>query len=137
LYLRFKQDNYHIKNNNIKTVITLPAVEGMYINGSGRMEAANFLHQVLTASINGSGYMAVVNSHLDKATFAINCSGEIKASSTLSNEAVAEIYGSGEIALKVRDKLKAIIRSSGNIDYWGTPASLEAEVTGSGKINKK
>ena len=101
------------------------------------MEAANFLHQVLTASINGSGYMAVVNSHLDKATFAINCSGEIKASSTLSNEAVAEIYGSGEIALKVRDKLKAIIRSSGNIDYWGTPASLEAEVTGSGKINKK
>lgn len=136
LYLKFKPD-ISVRDNNIKASITLPALSGIRMNGSGKMEAKNFINTSLKASINGSGTIFIGDSQFSTATYSINGSGVIEAASTAIEEASAHIAGSGDINLKVSIKLKATISGSGNINYWGNPATTETQVTGSGKITKK
>ncbi len=137
LYLQFKPNVYNVKNNNIKAIVTLPALAGMRINGSGKMEAKNFVNTDLTASINGSGYIFIGNSQYNTASYSINGSGKIDAGSTEVAEANAHISGSGDIELKAVIKLKATISGSGNIVYLGNPATVETQVSGSGKITRR
>lgn len=137
LYLQFKPDAYNVKNNNIKVSVTLPALAGMHINGSGKMEARNFVNANLAASIDGSGYLFIGNSQYGKVNYSINGSGDIKAAGTTTLEAEVHMTGSGNIELNVTNKLKATISGSGNISYWGNPATTETQVSGSGKITKK
>jgi len=128
---------YDAKNNNIKAIVTLPALSGLRINGSGKMQAGNFININLTASINGSGYIFIGNSQYNTASYSINGSGDIDAGSTKVEEANAHISGSGNIELKANIKLKATIVGSGSIFYLGNPTTVETQVSGSGKIIRR
>lgn len=138
LNLQFRPDLYNVRNSNIKVNITMPALDLLTTNGSGKMLAENFKNgDALTASIGGSGNIYVKNCKYRTVTYRINGSGNIKAATTESDEAVAEISGAGNIELKVNKKLKAFISGSGNVNYWGNPLTIISQVSGSGVISKK
>ena len=120
LYLQFRSDIYNVRNNNIKVNIQLPVLAYVRINGSGKINATGFASgDLLTASINGSGDIFIADSKYNKVTYTVNGSGNIKAASNITTEAEARISGSG------------------NINYWGNPVTVETQVSGSGRINKK
>ena len=138
LHLQFKPDDYRIRNNNIKVNIKVPSLSYIRVNGSGKVLAGNFATgDNLSAYINGSGNMQVKDSKYNKVSYVINGSGGIVANTTEAKEANAEIHGSGKILLNVLNKLDANISGSGDIDYWGNPAAVNTQVSGSGKITKK
>ena len=138
LHLGFKPNYYNVRNNNIKVTIVVPDLTFIRTNGSGNFIAKNFMNgNNFSAYINGSGNIDVKDSKFQKVTYNVNGSGNIHANTTEAIEAQAEIHGSGNILLRVTGKLTANIAGSGNIDYWGNPATTSTQVNGSGRISKK
>lgn len=136
LTLKFN-DSYNVRNSNISVTITLPAIEGMYVNGSGSMSMNNFTGQSLDAETNGSGEISINGSDYTSVFYGISGSGDIDARTVHSTNADAHISGSGNIDLRVAGKLKARISGSGNINYWGNPPEVDAQVSGSGRLVKR
>lgn len=138
LHLGFKPNEYRIKNNNIKVTIALPALSYVRINGSGNINCRDFINgNNLGAWIDGSGSILIENSKYNKAVYSVTGSGNITANTTEAAEAKAEIHGSGNIMLNVTDKWDASLTASASINYWGNPAVVNTQVSGSGHINKK
>jgi hypothetical protein len=138
LVVKFKNDYYSIRNNNIEVFITIPELSGLHINGSGNIDANGFNNgNMVNATINGSGNIYVYNSIYQNAIFNLNGSGDIKASGLIAQEAETIIHGSGNIETTCNNKLKARIYGSGNVKYWGSPTIIDVEVSGSGKVSKQ
>lgn len=137
LHLRFKE-GHRIRNSNIRVAIEIPTLSYLRVNGSGNMTARNFSQgDMLEAYVNGSGDLLVEQSQFNKAVYQVNGSGILHANTTEAINVNAEIHGSGKIDLRVSGELDASISGSGVIDYWGNPAAVNTQVSGSGRINKK
>jgi hypothetical protein len=137
LKIKFSDQFYNIRNNNVVADITLPMLSKAVINGSGNMLVSGFRQGAqMEAYINGSGNIDLSNCEYEKAFLTINGSGDINAKGLLAREATASVYGSGHTSISVADKLVARIFGSGNIYYWGSP-SVEVSINGSGRVIKK
>lgn len=137
LVLKFRSDYYNVSNNNITVNIKLPALTKVAINGSGEYSIKNFTGANLAGEINGSGEIYFENCKYDKAVLKVNGSGSISAAQVEADEADAEINGSGKIDVRCLQSLKATIHGSGEINYWGSPANVTVQVSGSGRVVKK
>lgn len=135
LILKFR-DDYNVRNSNISVAITALSIQGVYINGSGDINVSGFSDSSLDAEINGSGKITASNSVYTNVFYHINGSGHINARTVQTSDADARISGSADIDLLVSNRLKARISGSGNINYWGNPAEVDAQVSGSGKVVK-
>lgn len=137
LKIRFSDQYYNIRNNNVVVDITLPVLSRAAINGSGNIVVSGFRQaSPIEAFINGSGNIEVGNCEYAKALFNVNGSGHINAKGLLAREATVNVYGSGHSYISVTDKLVARIFGSGNVYYWGNPA-LDLSINGSGLVIKK
>ncbi|MEJ7588748.1 MAG: DUF2807 domain-containing protein [Ferruginibacter sp.] len=66
-------------NSNIKVNITIPSLASLRVNGSGNINAKNFMNgDFLAATINGSGDIFVNDSKYNKVNYSIHGSGEIE-----------------------------------------------------------
>lgn len=137
LVLKFKNDYYNVRNNNIKVFIEVPTLEMGTLDGSGKMLVNDVTGADLTVSINGSGDININNCTYTNTFLRINGSGNLLAANSTSVNADAKIVGSGKIDVRCTAKLKATIDGSGDINYWGSPAVVESEIRGSGNIRKK
>lgn len=145
---------YSFQKAKVDMVVSLPAIEGLMLSGSGSIKTLNIIKsESLKLYINGSGEM-YVNAETDKIHTEINGSGtgyingsskfhrcEINGSGDLHGfglsciEADVEINGSGDAEVSVTDMLNASIHGSGNIIYKSSP-HLKSEIVGSGTIKK-
>lgn len=137
LVLKFKNDYYNIHNNNIRVNLTVNDLSKIGVNGSGQFAVKNFNSNSLTALINGSGDVMVENSIYNTADLKVNGSGQIRAQQLKVKQADVEINGSGTIDINCTESLNATIHGSGEINYWGSPAEVTIDVSGSGKVRKK
>ncbi len=138
LFLKFKDEYHNIRHNNIKVSITVPVLQSLAINGSGKIMMQNFLAgNALSAMINGSGDVYIANSIYNTANLEINGSGYIHAETLKVNNAENIIHGSGSIDINCSQKLKVRIYGSGWVNYWGSPTELDTEISGNGHIIKK
>lgn len=138
LILKFKDNYWNIKNNNIVIRIYTSGIERIDLNGSGKVEVMDDLNtNYLETNINGSGFIGIYHSDFNELHLKINGSGEINSSSSDAREVSAEISGSGDITTRVSDRLYARIWGSGSIAYYGNPRSIDTRVEGSGSIKRK
>lgn len=149
------QSNRILKTEEpIEIIITCTQLEGLEINGSGKIVIINpYRTQKANYTINGSGNIeAKVNSSEIKSKIngsgdlllqgqtlshkiQINGSGDLKAIDLNAKNYDITINGSGNAAIAVSEKLDVSIVGSGDITYSGNPI-IESNVTGSGKIKK-
>lgn len=138
----------------IEILITCTRLEGLEINGSGKIVIINsYRTQRANYTINGSGDIEAkviakeikskINGSGDLHLFGqtqnhkiqINGSGDLKAKNLISNNCNITINGSGNADLSVLEKLDVSIVGSGDITYLGDPV-IESNITGNGKIKK-
>ena len=147
--------DYSLSDASIEMVISLPATEGLSINGSGSIETLNIIKvESLELNINGSGEM-FVHAETDKMRAEINGSGKcfIKGSSNFLKGEIngsgdlrgfdlnaiksdLEINGSGNAEVTVSSDLDAAVHGSGNVIYKGSP-HIKSDIVGSGAIKKE
>jgi len=157
--LVFKRDKWFDTGNRKVTVrITMPALEGISVSGSGKVIVNDPLRgDGLNVAISGSGKVLLgdvtvrnVECHIsgsgslniagtgavDNLGISISGSGDYKGEATKVGTLKASISGSGNCDCYVTDLLKAAISGSGSIYYSGNP-KIDAAISGSGKVRMK
>ena len=157
--LVIKKDTWHTFGNEKVTVyITLPALEGLSVSGSGKAEVKDAVKsEELHLSVSGSGKILMADLAIGDLDVGISGSGDviiggsgdarnadisISGSGNYSGESLRiangdfGISGSGSCRCNVTDKLEASVSGSGNVTYLGNP-KVDARVSGSGRVRSK
>lgn len=159
--LVIKQDNWNFRLSKEKIIIhiTMPAIEGLSVSGSGKAEITDAVKEAdgLDLSVSGSGRLITNNLTADNINMNISGSGNIliKGSGTADKGEIGisgsgnydgdqleidklrvKVSGSGNCTCRAGDSLSASISGSGNVYYLGNP-ELDARVSGSGKVRSR
>jgi hypothetical protein len=149
---------FNTGNKKVIVRITMPALDGISISGSGKVTVNDplkgedldvavsgsgkiYLRDVtlddVECSVSGSGSLNVAGSGTIKSLeMSVSGSGGYKGEATRVGTLDARISGSGSCDCYVTDMLRASISGSGNIYYSGNP-KIDASVSGSGKVRMK
>ncbi|MCU0458344.1 MAG: DUF2807 domain-containing protein [Bacteroidales bacterium] len=149
---------FNTGNKKVIVRITMPALDGLSISGSGKVTVNDplkgenldvaisgsgkiYLRDValgdVECSISGSGSLIVAGSGTIKSfEMSVSGSGDYLGEATRVGTLVARISGSGNCDCHVTDMLRASISGSGSIYYSGNP-KIDASVSGSGKVRMK
>jgi len=125
------KENYSTENK-LKLSVTMPAIEGLEVNGSGDAIISGLSGGNTNLQINGSGDIKASGS-ATKIEAEINGSGDIDATEVTVEAAEASISGSGTIKINATKTLSASVSGSGDILYKGSP-KVEQSVVGSGEV---
>ena len=114
--------------------VTLPALAGASIAGSGDMRIDRVQGPAFAGSVTGSGAMNIANLTADTASFTITGSGDITAAGR-ARQASASLTGSGDLRLAQLETEAATLALAGSGDI-GIRATQTAavELRGSGDI---
>jgi Putative auto-transporter adhesin, head GIN domain len=149
---RYKQ-NWNGGDDTAVITITAPALSGLSVAGSGKVNAerisgakvsistagsgtidvADVETPNLDTSIAGSGRISLAGKVAD-ASYDIAGSGSIDAAKMASTSAKVSIAGSGDAKLTASGKVNADIAGSGTVNVSGG-ATCTSSVTGSGSLN--
>lgn len=157
--LVIKRDSW-VNFNNQKVIvrITMPAVNGIDVSGSGKVTVLDplksddfeadisgsgkiYLKEVAMGDVefdvSGSGSMVIEGAgSMRSLEVDISGSGSYKGESTKIGSFEASISGSGNCDCYVTDILRASISGSGNVTYSGNP-KIDASISGSGKVRTR
>lgn len=129
-----KSGTSFMTSNPVRVSITMPAVAGVGISGSGEVTANEIGDtQSLTVDISGSGKVTMAGT-AEQLDVSVDGSGSFDGRRFQVATAVVSIAGSGTITVWATDRLDASISGSGSIRYVGTPGQLSTDVSGSGSI---
>jgi hypothetical protein len=128
------KDVTSIRNDNVEVFVTLPAFEGVRINGSADIAVKDdFSSNRMDFSISGSGTIDFETGTTQNLYTDISGSGSIRLYGLTTSHADVSLSGSGTMEVNVATRLKATISGSGTVYYKGNPV-IESTVSGSGKI---
>jgi hypothetical protein len=154
--LEIKFKSWHFKPTGKITInITVPAIEGLDVSGSGYIEGKGKINsKSLKLDVSGSGKIKIADLSATDIKTDISGSGKVElggsdvisshkidisgsgavSASDLQVESVkASISGSGNCRVFVKQTLHADISGSGHIYYKGSP-KVNANISGSGKV---
>ncbi|NEM98400.1 head GIN domain-containing protein [Pontibacter burrus] len=143
------------RSKSVEVYITLPAVESLYLNGSGSIEGrSNFTASDLDIELNGSGNVrldveaARIISRITGSgklqlqgitplhRIDISGSGRVESYDLESESVEVTISGSGIAQVTAATKLDVSISGSGIVYYKGDP-NVSQRISGSGKVVKQ
>ncbi len=156
LKIKFQRGKWNIRSNKqIKIYVTTPDVEGLYLSGSGKIQAETQIKtEDLDFSISGSGSIVIndlvasdLEGHIsgsgdidlsgsetvETMEISISGSGDLSAENLKVNSVEIRISGSGKCKVFAVSELEASISGSGSVYYKGNPR-INARSSGSGKI---
>ena len=134
LELGYKND-VHVRNDNIKVIVTLPVLHGLTTSGSGDISTTGIFtgNTNFDCIISGSGSISIAAGTADQFRSTISGSGNIHALGMVATNAEITISGSGNSEITANNQLKVAIAGSGNVYYFGTPV-ITAQISGSGSV---
>ncbi len=105
------------------------------IQSSGSVEVKALKARTLDVEMSSSGNCTLAGS-VDRQSVLINSSGAYQAADLASREATLKLHSSGSATIRVSGTLSASLSSSGDVRYHGSPATVTATTSSSGKVVK-
>jgi hypothetical protein len=118
----------------VKVSITVPALEGVSVSGSGNIHVAGLKAGDMEAGVTGSGNVTL-SGVADRLSGQITGSGNLRAGDFDAKRVRVTVTGSGNATIRATEELDASVTGSGNVHYSGNPPEVRRNVTGSGKIS--
>lgn len=107
----------------------------LIVNGSGRMSINDSCGSA-TVQLKGSGYLTL-NGEAKNQSISLNGSGNINAAGFVTKNSNVYLSGSGTVNVFATQNLYANLSGSGSIFYYGYPASVNKDVSGSGTVESR
>jgi hypothetical protein len=147
--------NFHRKQ---KVKVTMPALRGVHIQGSGDMDISGFKGQDkvelqisgsgdiryagashgLSVAIEGSGDVVLAQGEAGSLQTTIQGSGNLKASDFKAKNVSVSVEGSGDADIRVTGgALSLSVNGSGDIRWTGEASTVSTATHGSGSIAKR
>ena len=120
----------------VKVSITVPALHGVSISGSGNIHVAGLKAGDMDARVTGSGDVTL-SGVVDELGVRIVGSGDVRAGDLAAKNVRVAVTGSGDAAVRATEQLDASVTGSGNVRYSGNPPQVRRHVTGSGDIDPR
>jgi len=132
--LKIKTKHSYNTSLGVKVTITVPALNGVAVFGSGNIHVAGLKAGDLEARVTGSGDV-VLKGVADRLNASITGSGDLRAGDLAAKNVQVAVTGSGDAAVRATEQLDAKVTGSGNVRYSGNPSQVRHKVTGSGVID--
>jgi hypothetical protein len=116
-----------------KFVLTVPALDGLAIAGSGNAQVDGVASRNMALAIGGSGRI-VARGRADQLTLTIGGSGDIDARGLRAREVAVTIGGSGNAEVATNGPITGAIAGSGSVRYLGRPSQVAVSRVGSGRV---
>lgn len=153
LTISFK-DNTNIKRiDRLDVYISAPFINRVNLEGSGNIHSTNKLKSTdLTLIMNGSGKIdiedscatasvqlrgsgsIVLSGQAVSQTISLSGSGSINATGFITKNTDVHLSGSGSANIYATQNVYANLSGSGSIFYYGHPASVNRDISGSGSV---
>jgi hypothetical protein len=117
----------------VKVKITVPALHGVLVTGSGDIHAAGLKAGQLEVNVTGSGDVTL-SGVVDQLRARIIGSGDLRAGDLTAKNVSVGVTGSGDASVRATEQLEANVTGSGNVRYAGNPTHVARNVTGPGEI---
>ena len=113
--------------------IHAPALDVLYLTGSGVVSAMGIGTPRLTVTLTGSGVLRASGT-VTRLDVSLPGSGDAQLSELTARDARAVVSGSGRILLTATESLNASVPGSGAVVYAGNPAHITTSSSGSGAV---
>ena len=131
-------DEVNIRNNNIEVFVTLPYLNKVKQNGSGKATVrSGFKQDGMEADLTGSGSITIEGGQVNSFSANLSGSGKVRAFGLETGESHVWLSGSGVVQVTTYVKLRANVSGSGEVQYKGNPGTVESFVSGSGIVVRK
>jgi Putative auto-transporter adhesin, head GIN domain len=117
----------------VKVKITVPALDGASVSGSGDIHVKGLKAADLEAGVTGSGDVTLTGV-ADRLHAQITGSGDLRAGDFAAKSVRVTVTGSGDATVQATEELDASVTGSGDVHYSGHPSKVRKTVTGSGDI---
>jgi hypothetical protein len=115
--------------------LTVKALEGLEISGSGKADVKRLDQDRLQVRISGSGDVSGQGAANDL-ELRISGSGNYRGQDLKSKRATVGVSGSGSAVISTSETLKADVSGSGSIEYVGDP-QVTQNISGSGSVRRR
>lgn len=116
--------------------VTLPALRGLEVAGSGEVQGGSWLSETMVVEVNGSGSVYFDELASEELTFELSGSGNLEVADVDAALARVEINGSGDATLAgAADRQEIEVMGSGDVGAAELEgARVSVEIMGSGNV---
>lgn len=133
--LRLKSTKSYSTNEPVKFKISMPNLEGLSVNGAGRIEIKGMNNDKFEIDSNGAATI-VVSGSTKVIDVGANGAGQIDAQNLRASRGVVDSKGVTRIDLDVADHLDATVNGPSTVTYKGDPV-VNKTVNGPGKVERR
>jgi hypothetical protein len=115
-------DDVHITSSGNVTAPTLEAnTFAVRVSSSGNLDMDGIEANRLEVDISSSGHVNIGGGQVNEQDISITSSGEYDGRNVHSSQAQVRLSSSGDATIRVSERLRADLTSSGNVYYTGNP----------------
>jgi hypothetical protein len=133
--LRLKNTKNYSTEEPVKFKISVPNLEGLSVNGAGRVEVKGLNNERFEIDSNGAATI-VVSGNTKVIDVGANGAGQIDAQNLRAARGVVDSNGVTKIDLDVADQLDATVSGPSTVTYQGDPV-VNKNVKGPGKVERR
>lgn len=132
----------HIKNlrsysvsDPIKLRISVPNLEGIAVNGAGKIEVSGMKNEKFEIDANGAPTITV-SGETKLVDIDINGAGKVDTHKLLASKAIVDSKGVSSVDVRAADQLDVTVNGPSHVSYEGDPV-VNKKVNGPGSVEKK
>jgi hypothetical protein len=133
--LRLKNTKSYSTNEPVKFTISVPNLDGLSVNGAGRIEIKNMNNDKFEIDTNGAPNI-IVSGNTKVIDVGTNGAGKIDAHNLHASRGVVDSKGVATVDLDVADQLDITISGPAKVTYRGDPV-INKTIHGPGKIERR
>lgn len=133
--LRLKSTRNYSTHEPVKFRISVPNLEGLAVNGAGRIEIKGMNNDKFEIDSNGAATI-VVSGNTKVIDVGANGAGSIDAQNLHAKRGVVDSKGVTKIDLDVTEQLDATVNGPSTVTYKGDPV-VNKTVNGPGKVERR
>jgi hypothetical protein len=124
------------RRQQLKVVITMPALKSVAITGTGAMEVEGLAQKSFDASIPGTGSLKLAGK-ADNFKLSIPGTGEVKAKGLVASDVQLTIPGTAEASVHATQSFKADVMGTAVVNVHGKPSRVTKNIAGTAMIDVK
>lgn len=134
--LRIGWDDDCDPSRKTRTVITMPSLTKMMINGAGDVEIEGFDGGSFDYTLRGAGDLKA-SGNLDDLEISLHGAGDVEFRDVQAKHVDVTVAGVGDVEVTATESIKAVVNGVGDISFWGDPDKERTSVHGIGDIKKR
>jgi hypothetical protein len=111
----------------------MPSLDAIASFGSGSISANGLAARAFGLTISGSS-AATLKGTAESFDLSVFGSGDVQAGELIAKQVNVNVSGSADAVVQATQSLNASVTGSGDVTYFGNPANVQRNVTGTGAV---